>query len=439
MSARRLTLAVMAALFAASPALAQTIAITGGKVWTGSDRAPADGLTVLVRDGKVAAVGADVAVPAGAKVIDARGKWVTPGVFNAFTRVGLSEVDDVDETNDWTASKAEFSAAVDVVPAIDANHTPIAITRIEGVTRAVVAPVASKSIFGGQGALAHLGDTKSLIFKPQAFQYVELGERGASLAGGSRSASFVAFGNALEEALQYDANRIRYIQGGHRESLVNKLDTEALIPAAKGEMPVLFHVEKASDILQVIALKQRYSRLRPIIVGAAEGWLAADDLARARIPVIAYGLDNLPRDFEKLNATMNNVGRMTGKGVVVALGSPVGDDDARQGRLVIQHAGNMVAQARVPGGNGLSWVQAMQAITVIPARIFGVEAQVGTLEAGKQADVVVWDGDPLELASAPTAVLINGVEQSLESRQTHLRDRYKDLTKPRDLPLDYRW
>jgi imidazolonepropionase-like amidohydrolase len=392
---------------------------------------------VLIRDGRIVSVGTNIAVPAGATVIDARGKWVTPGIFNSFTRLGLMEVSGVDQANDESANNAEFAAALDVANAVDPDHTPIAITRIEGVTRAVVAPSASKHIFGGQGALIHTAPASSIVYRPEAFQYVELGERGAGLAGGSRAVSFVTFANAIEEALQYDANRIRYIQGGHRESLVNKIDTEALIPVAKGEMPLLIHADSANDIRQVIALKRRYARLKPIIAGAAEGWLVADELAASGIPVIVNPTNNLPARFEEIGATMNNPGRLAAKGVLVALGGINGDHDGLQSRLVLQHAGNTVAQGQISGGVGLSWAQALAAITLNPARIFGVDKDLGTLEAGKIADVVVWDGDPLELMSAPTNVIVNGRETPLVSRQTKLRDRYLQLTAPRDLPLGY--
>jgi imidazolonepropionase-like amidohydrolase len=150
--------------------------------------------------------------------------------------------------------------------------------------------------------------------------------------------------------------------------------------------------------------------------------------------VLTMPLADLPDSFESLAATRSNVGRMAAAGVKVGL-AVVGDDSATQLRNLPVYAGNVVAQASVPGGAGLTRGQALAAITSVPAAIFGL-ADVGSLEVGKRGDVVIWDGDPLETTSAPVAVLIDGVAQSMISRQTLLRDRYRDL-KPGDLPFQY--
>jgi imidazolonepropionase-like amidohydrolase len=436
----RLAFALVACL-TINPATAQTIAITNATVHTIAAPQPIANGTVLIRDGRIAAVGSGIAIPAGATVIDAGGKPVTPGLFNAYTFVGLMDVGAVDPTNDLRAGDAEISAAIDTSYAINAMAAAIPVTRLEGVTRAMVTPQTGKAMFAGYGALVHMGTGRGVaemdpVFKARAFQYVEMGEAGSDLGGGARSASFVSFVNALVEAKQYEANRLRYIQGGHREALTNRLDTEALIPVANGAVTLLVHVNRASDILAVLALRKSLPSLKLVLVGAAEGWLVADQIAAARVPVIIWALDNLPGRFEQMGATMANAGRMLAKGVTVALGSGPGRDEGFQARLLPQLAGNLVAMGQVPGGAGLSAAEALKAITLTPARVFGVDSQLGTLEPGKLADVVIWDGDPLEVTSAPTAVYINGKAMPMTSRQTELRDRYLDLTRGA-LPFQY--
>jgi imidazolonepropionase-like amidohydrolase len=425
-----------AALALAAPAMAQTIAITNAKLAIGTGAAPIDGGTVVIRDGRIAAVGAGVAVPAGAQVLDAQGKWVTPGLIGGFTRLGLLEVDAVEGSNDTEAEDSPYSAAVDVAPAINPRSVNIPINRIEGVTRAVVAPAPGQdSVFYGQGAIITLADASDVVMKPRAFQFVELGERAAGLTGGSRGAAYAAFRTGLREALEYSRTRTLFQPGGHRESIYNKPDVEALVPVVQGRVPALVHVERASDIERVLELREEFPDLKLILVGVTEGWIVADKIAAAKVPVIASAMNNLPANFERLGATQSNVGRMVNAGVKVALGM-IDDDDGRQIRLLPQHAGNLVAVGRLPGGTGVSPEQALALMTSAPAEIFGL-TDLGTLAPGKRADVVVWDGDPLELASAPVAVMIDGRQVPLVSRQTRLRDRYMP-NRPQDMPEHYR-
>jgi hypothetical protein len=195
-----LLLAGIAAFAAAMPAAAQTVAITGGRVVIGDGSEPIEGGTVVISNGRVVAAGANVAVPAGAQVVDARGKWVTPGVVAGFSRIGLVEVDAVDATNDTQANNSPFNAAIDVAPAINPEATAVQVSRAAGVTRAVVSPSTGRSIFGGQGAVIDLGGDMQAITRARLFQYVELGEDGAIDAGGSRASAHVLLRNALREA-----------------------------------------------------------------------------------------------------------------------------------------------------------------------------------------------------------------------------------------------
>jgi len=212
------------------------------------------------------------------------------------------------------------------------------------------------------------------------------------------------------------------------------MDAAALVAVVEGRQPVVVHAERASDIIGVLGLRRDFPRLRIILLGAREGWLVADKIAAAGVPVVTLSLFDLPDSFETLASTRSNVGRLVGAGVKVGLGV-FGGDSGAQPRNLPYFAGNAVGQAAVPGGVGLTRGQALAMITSVPAAMFGM-TDVGTLESGKRADVVIWDGDPLELMSAPVAVLIDGVAQPMTSRQTLLRDRYRDL-KPGDLPLQY--
>lgn len=412
--------AALGAAFAAIPASAETIAITGGRVVIGDGSEPIDGGIVLIRDGRVVAAGANVAVPAGATIVDAHGKWVTPGIVAGFSRIGLVEVDAVDATNDTQANNSPFNAAIDVAPAINPEASSIAISRAAGVTRAVVSPATGHSIFAGQGAVIDLGGDMQPITRARAFQFIELGEDGARDAGGSRASAHVLLRNALREARDLSRPGARRPE----DVLLTRLDAAALVPVLQGSQLLLVHVERASDILQVLALRQEFPSLRIVLVGATEGWRVAGQIAAARVPVIANALVDLPASFEQLSATQSNVGRMRAAGVSVAIGM-INDDEARQVRLSTQYAGNLVALTRIPGATGLTWSQAFAAISSAPAEAVGLGDQIGSLRPGRRGDVVIWDGDPLELSTGVDAVWIDGVRQSLTNRQTELRDRYR--------------
>jgi imidazolonepropionase-like amidohydrolase len=428
---------LLALLMAATPVAAQTIAITGGTVQTAVGEERIENGTVVIRDGRITAVGRGVAVPAGAKVIDASGKYVTPGLIAGMSTLGIVEVGGVNQTDDASARASPFSAALDVAAAINPVSPPIAIDRLGGVTRAVIGPELGASVFAGQGAvisLADVGAGGNALLRGRAFQLAELGEDGARVAGGSRAAAWLDLRNGLAEAQRFARNPAGFDSGRDRGSLVKRLDAEALVPVVEGRMPLVVHVERASDIVTVLGLRRSYPALQLILIGAREGWQVADQIAAARVPVITLSLFNLPDSFETIASTRSNIGRLQAAGVIVGLGV-FGGDSGAQARNLPYFAGNAVAQASVPGGVGLTRGEALATITRNPARIFGL-ADLGTLEVGKRGDVVVWDGDPLELTSAPTAVVIDGVAQPMTSRQTLLRDRYRSLGRGA-LPLQY--
>jgi imidazolonepropionase-like amidohydrolase len=457
--------AFAAMLFAAAaPLVAQTVAITGGTVALGDGSEPIPGGTVVIRDGRIVDAGVGVPIPRDAQVISAAGKWVTPGIVAGFSRLGLSEVDlSADGTTDDKAQNGPFSAAIDVAPAINPLTTTIPVNRADGVTRAIVAPNVARNIFAGQGAVIDLGADMDPITARRRFQFVELGEAGAATAGGSRASAHVLFRNALREAAELqrfavpvsssgvpepgpdrdpvvrDPNESRLVGPNARRSedvLLTRFDAAALVPVLQGRQYLLVHVERASDILQVIRLKREFPSLKLVMVGVTEGWTVADQIAASGIPVIASAVNDLPSSFEQLAATQSNVGRMRNAGVKVAIGM-IDDNDTRYLFNQRQYAGNLVALQKVPGAAGVSWGEAMAMLTSAPAEAIGMGGQLGSLRGGRRADVVVWSGDPLELTSNVEAVWIDGVAQPLETRQTKLRDRYRDLS-PNTLPEAYR-
>ncbi|WP_422343364.1 amidohydrolase family protein [Parasphingorhabdus sp.] len=414
----------------AAPVVAETVAITGGKVVVGDGSAPIDGATVVIRDGLVVAAGTDVAIPANARQIDASGKWVTPGIFAGFSRIGLIEVNAVTATNDTNAADSVFSAALDVQYAVNPFAAPVAVNRAAGVTRAVVSPSTGKSIFGGYGAIVDLGQDSDPITKARAFQFVELGETGHRRAGGSRAASHILFRAMLEEARTYSRNPSLF-----DSDLMKASDAKALLPVINGSTRLLVHVESANDILKVLDLSKDFPSLKLVLVGVNEGWRVANAIAAAKVPVLASALSDLPYSFEDLAATQSNIGRMKRAGVEVAIGM-INDRDAHQLRYSMQYAGNLVALNKVPRATGLSWDEAFAAISSKPAEIMGMGAQLGSLKAGRKGDVVIWTGDPLELSTQVESVFIDGVEQSLSNRQERLRERYRNPA-PGALPKAY--
>lgn len=448
----------------ASPAAAETIAITNGMLATGDGSGPVQGGTVVIRDGRVVAAGQGVRIPGDARVIDASGKWVTPGIVAGFSRLGLADVDlSARGADDTQAANGPFSAALDVSKAINPKYTPVEVNRADGVTRALVAPTAARNIFAGQGAVIDTGADMYPITKPRAFQFVELGETGAGKAGGSRPSAHVLFRNALREAAELrryaepirsgatepqdwrlrtviaNPNETRLYRPDARRSedvLLTRFDAAALVPVLQGVQPLLVHVERASDILQVIDLKREFPALKIVIVGASEGWMVASEIAKSGIPVIASAVNDLPVSFEQLAATQSNVGRMREAGAKVSIGM-IDDSDTRNLFNQRQYAGNLVALTNVPRATGVSWGEALRLITSAPAEAIGMGNEIGSLAPGRRADVVIWSGDPLDPRNAAEAVFIDGVQQPLVTHQSRLLDRYRHLPR-RELPEAYR-
>jgi len=416
---------------------AEDVAIVGGTVHTMEDGVVIENGVVIISGDQIEAVGGpDTAVPEGYRVIDATGKQVTPGLMSAFTLIGLEEVSLEGATVDHSLSNTFYTAGFEVAKGFNPDTPIIAINRIEGLTRAVIMPGFgvpfnennNKSIFPGQAGIIHLGGGNDAVINSQAAVVVY---PGVGDVGGARGAVLDYLVGALRES-KPAAKRRRgsSASGGPGRFAKSPEDKAALAKVVSGEMPLYVLENKASKILQLLELKEEFEDMNLIILGAAEAWIVADELVEAGVPVVIGPTNNLPSSFDSLAATLYNAARLEDAGVEFAIVAG-GFSAAHNARLLPQDAGNAVA-------NGLSWQAGLEAITINPAKIFGIDASFGSLTAGKEADVVVWDGDPLEVMTSPDHVFIRGEEIELVSRQTRLRDRYIDLGAEADKPLAYK-
>ena len=437
---KRLLIAAASVLaLTAAPAFAQDMVVTNARLVIGDGGAPIEGGVVIVDDGKVVFAGAPTpgqTFPTDV-VIDAGGAWVTPGLFATVTTLGLADVSAVDESNDITARETPFSAALDAATAINPTSQHILVHKAAGITRAATSMMPAGSIFAGQGAIIDLDGDPKPVMQARAFQMINLGEGGADRAGGSRAAAHALLRSALREAQALvgkpgipETTEI----GKADEVFLSRFDAEALVPVVTGRQKLYVAVDRMADIRAVLALKAEYPKLELVLVGVTEGWLVANEIAAAGVPVIANGLNDLPETFEQLGATQSNAGRMAKAGVRVAINA----ETLQNPRRLQQVAGNLVALTRMPGASGMEWGKAFAAISSVPAEISGMGGKVGVLKPGALGDVVMWTGDPLEVGSVPTKVFIAGVEQDLTNHQTRLRDRYIDLDES-DRPKAYDW
>lgn len=412
-------LSLAIALLTVASAGADVIAIKDAEVHTLARAGTYSRATVLIRDGRIEAVGPDIAIPANAKVIDGSGKVLTPGIVDAQTELGIKEIDGVDETNDVASEQPRFSAALDVADALNPRSALIPVNRIEGVTLAMSAPDSKKggSLIAGQGALISLAgalarDDEHFLIRPRAAMYVETGERGAELAGGTRPASMAALREAFEEA---KSGGLRLGTGLSRDAQLGPLDVAALKPVLAGETPLVVRVNRASDIRAAMRLADDYG-IHLIVSGGAEAHLIAKELAEHHIAVLIDPSQDLPAHFETLHVRTDAAQILQKAGVSFAF-----IDDSESST---HNARNLRQIAGIAVSYGLSKDLALAAITLYPAEIFGLSNTRGGIEAGKIADLVLWDGDPLELTTAATQVWIDGVPMPMVSRQTLLRDRY---------------
>jgi imidazolonepropionase-like amidohydrolase len=394
-------------------AAAQPLAITGARVFPVSS-APIDNATVLIADGKIVAVGAAVTIPADARRIDARGKWVTPGFIHPATSLGVLEVDAVAGTDDSEAAGDRgVAAAFRAWEALNPASALWAPARVDGVTHAVVMP--GNGFIAGQAALVETLEAPAvdMVRKAPVAMVADLGARPAAGAR-SRGELLLRLRELLEDARLF-AEKPDAFEGNNLRSLsAGRVHLAALQPVLSGTLPLMVRADRAADIHALLGLAREF-RLKLIVLGGAEAWQAADALAAARVPVLTGGLTDLPDSFDELAATLENGARLRQAGVPVAL--TTGGENNFRVRTIRQHAGNAVA-------NGLPWAEALRAVTLTPAEIFGAADHFGSLQPGREATLVIWDGDPFELATRAERVFVGGRESNEPTREQRLLERY---------------
>jgi imidazolonepropionase-like amidohydrolase len=414
----RLLIALAVAAAGGNALSAQTVAIAGGRVFPVGG-APIDNGTVLMRDGRIVAVGADVSIPAGAERIDATGKWVTPGLINAATQLGVVEIGLVAETraNAARGDGDAIAAAFTVWDGLNPNTVLIEPARNEGITSVVVLP--QGGLISGQAALIDLVDGSAadmLVRAPVAM----VGQVGAPSQANmtARGELIVRLRELLEDTRAYMRRKGEFERAETRPFVGSRLDLEAMIPVVQGRLPLIVQANMASDIDAALRLA-RENDLRIVIAGGAEGWMLADRIAAARVPVMTGALDNLPSSFATLGARQENAAilRQAGVDVIIVTG---GGPESFNVRNLKQEAGNAVAY-------GMSWDDALRAVTLAPATAFGVSDRLGALAPGRVANVVVWSGDPFELSTRAEHVFVRGRRVATPSRQDMLTERYKTL------------
>jgi imidazolonepropionase-like amidohydrolase len=393
--------------------LAQTVAITGGTVYPVAGP-KIENATVLIQGGRIAAVGTNVAIPAGATHIDAKGKWITPGLIDGAGQTGLVEISAVPGTREASFRGDAIAAAFNVTEGINPASTLIPVTRIAGVTTVLTVPAGN--LISGQAALIDLdgATVEQMVIKTNVGVVADLSENGKEGGGGSRAGVALRLRQVFRDALEYERRRADFTRAQMQALAAPAADLEALLPVLHGQVPLIAVANRASDISTALRLAREF-KLRLILAGAQEGWEVAGAIAAAGVPVLVEPLDNIP-SFDALGVRYENAALLAKAGVKVILL----ETDTHNARNLRQQAGNAVSY-------GMTWEQALRAVTLAPAEAFGVADRYGSLEVGKVANVVVWTGDPFELSTGVAHVFIRGKEISLRSRQTELLERYRTL------------
>lgn len=414
---RRLLLAAVIVAGVVASAFAQTIAITGGKVYPVSS-APISNATILIRNGVIVAVGAGISVPADATTIDARDKIVTPGLINSTTELGLIEIDQVRSTNDVAArGNNNVAAAFRVWDGLNSASAIVAPTRNEGVTTAIIVP--QGGLISGQAAVIDLvsGHSSEMIRRAPVAMVAQV-DSPPDAGTSARGELIGKLRTLLDDVKFYALHRLDYDRASSRSLAATRTDLEALIPVVEGKMPLMINANRMDEIDAALTLARDY-HLKLIISSGAEAWLCADRLAAAHVPVLVGAMNNIPSSFATLNQRQENAALLRRAGVTVVLVTNNDGGETRfNARNIKFEAGNAVAY-------GMSHDDALRAITLTPAEVFGFSDRVGSLQPGKDANIVVWGGDPFEFSTQVEHVFIRGREVKEPSRQDMLIERYR--------------
>ncbi|WP_244755609.1 amidohydrolase family protein [Pseudoxanthomonas helianthi] len=401
-------MAIGALLLLAGNAFAEDFYIRNATVHTATAQGTLRNADVHVRDGRIVAVGANLAAAGGANVFDAGGKSLTPALFGGITEIGLEEVSGEASTVDSSVTLKDAQPArpeFDATLAYNPDSVLLPVARIEGIGFTLVGANNGGAFVAGQGGVVRLDGSADPI-GPRAL-FVTLGDDAAELSGKSRAAQWMLLEQMVDEA------RGR-IPATSPHALLTPAGRATLAKYLAGNGRIVFSVNRAADIRQLLRWANK-QKLRIAIAGGTEAWKLGDELARAQVPVFVDALADLPADFDRIGATLENAARLHAAGVVV--GFTQAGDNSHNARKIRQLAGNAVA-------NGLPWEDGLAGLTRVPAQAFGVGDRVGAIAPGKLADLVLWSGDPLDVSSVAEKVWLGGKAIPMRSRQTELRDRY---------------
>ena len=401
--------------------LVSTLATASSILIKDADIYASSGLLVktnlYIENGKIAAIGAQSPATADLE-IQGLGKSITAGLFNSSTQLGTVEVSAIEQTVDFYSENETVTASLRIADVFNPRSTLIPHNRVHGLTHSLLIPESGTHLFAGQVALVQLGNQPKVIH-PSLAVALDFTERGISLMGGSRAAALVQLRQALDDAKDFSRNRKTALAGDHRDYVLSYADLAALEPVVNGTKPLLVRTNRASDISVILELAKNF-QLQLILSSALEGWMVADEIAKAQVPVIIDPIYNLPNSYESLGARLDNAKLLADAGVKL-LFTGMDWHNTHNAYLVRQSAGNAVA-------NGLAKSVAIAAMTTNPAQLFNAPV-TGDIAVGDIADLVLWGGDPLELTSEAELIMIEGEIIPMKSRSLQLRDRYFDRLK----------
>jgi imidazolonepropionase-like amidohydrolase len=404
-----------------------TYAIRGAKIYTLAG-APIDNGTIVIKDGKIASVGSSVSVPAGAQTIDAKGLEVYPGMFSAATQMGINEIGAISAGVD-TTELGDYKPQLVAMTAVNPESAHIAVTRAIGITHVITMP--SGGVIAGQASVMYLSGwtVDELQLKRHAAMVVDWPSLGGG--GGGRGGGGGGFGGAArpyaDRKQEYDnrvaeisdwLDRARHyaqaIEKGKPANFRRDLQLEALVPVVKGEEPVLIIARLARDITNAVEFCDK-QKIRPIIAEATEAWKVKDLLKQKNVPVILPStLTVTTGEDEPYDRAFTQPGELVTAGVKIAFGA-----------FSNEFARRLPEEAGVAVAYGLSHDEALKAVTINPAQIFGLDKELGTIEAGKIANLMITTGDPLELKTEVKFLFIHGRLTSLDNRHKQLYDEWK--------------
>ena len=408
-----------------------TYAITHAKIFTLSGATIEDG-TVVIQNGKIANIGAAAEVPAGAQVIDGKGLQVYPGLFDPITQMGLREIGAVSATVDSTETGA-FNPDVVAAEAVLPSSEHIPVTRAAGITEVLAVPASGgmdsggpSGVLGGQASAIHLAGwtiSDMLLKKSVAMvlNWPEIETQSFDFSTFSRKQKPFAdakqeYDKQIDELTDWFDRARHYAQAlghGGAGDFQRDLKLDALVPVVRGELPVLVFADKAREIRNAVEFCDK-QKLKMILAGASEAYKVKDLLRSKSIPVILGPTLTLPnQEDDPYDRLLSQPAELNAAGVKFAFGS----FDNSFSRRLGQQAANAVAY-------GLPYDEALKAVTLYPAQIFGLADQVGTLESGKIANVIVTNGDPLELTTEVRYLFIKGQLTSLDNKHKSLYEKY---------------